>query len=145
MESTRKSTLQHILNNFHIIRNYLKTQLNNLPTERPITHSQWILLNLIDQAQTTNISSISQKLGISSSAITQLVDNLVQVGDVLRTPDPQDRRAVQLKLSTQGQTRLRQIKVHHLNQLEQMFDTLTDTELNQYNQFTQKLIAQINH
>jgi len=48
------------------------------------------------------ISDISEHLGVTAAAASQLVDRLVQGGMLERVEDPQDRRAKQVTLSTKG-------------------------------------------
>ena len=49
------------------------------------------------------VSDIGGHLGISNAAASQMVERLVQMGLLERTEDSQDRRARQLKLTSQGQ------------------------------------------
>lgn len=48
------------------------------------------------------VSDIGDHLGVSSAAASQLLDRLVQQGLVLRSEDPDDRRAKQLSLTDKG-------------------------------------------
>lgn len=47
-------------------------------------------------------SQLADELGIALRSATQVVDDLVQLGMVSRSPDPQDRRAVLLSPTQQG-------------------------------------------
>ena len=49
------------------------------------------------------IKDISTELGITPGGISQIVDKLVQTGFVVRCTDPNDRRAVCITLSEEGQ------------------------------------------
>src|SRR4051794_36071204 len=51
-----------------------------------------------------NQATIAQRLGIDRTVMTYLVDDLEQAGLVERRPDPADRRARQVVLTTRGKT-----------------------------------------
>ena len=50
---------------------------------------------------------LAEKLRISPATVSELVDGLVREGLVLRQPDPDDRRAVLLELTTEGRRQRR--------------------------------------
>ena len=50
----------------------------------------------------TGVSDIGNHLGVSSAAASQLLDRLVQQGLILRSEDPEDRRAKRISLTGQG-------------------------------------------
>src|SRR5438132_7253453 len=54
------------------------------------------------QAGPRTISALSEELGISVSAVTQIADRLERVGFVERLVEPDDRRIKQLQLTPSG-------------------------------------------
>ncbi len=50
----------------------------------------------------SNVSDLGEGLGITNAAVSQMLDRLVQDGLILRSEDPQDRRAKQLVLTDKG-------------------------------------------
>ena len=53
------------------------------------------------------VSSISNDLGVTSAAVSQLLDRLVQNGLVLRGEDPVDRRSKRIELTPKGREVIR--------------------------------------
>jgi Transcriptional regulators len=51
---------------------------------------------------TSGISNISDDLGVSNAATSQMLDRLVQQGLILRSEDPHDRRLKQIVLTEKG-------------------------------------------
>ncbi|MHB1435770.1 MAG: MarR family winged helix-turn-helix transcriptional regulator [Thermoplasmata archaeon] len=64
----------------------------------------------------TRPSTIAQGLDISPAAVTQLLDRLEERHLILRTPDPEDRRATVVSLTSQG-TRLYRTVVSEIRSL----------------------------
>ena len=52
----------------------------------------------------SSVSDVGGGLGITNAAGSQMVDRLVQLGLILRSEDPDDRRAKQLKLTDKGRS-----------------------------------------
>lgn len=50
--------------------------------------------------------AMAQQLGVDRTVMTYLLDELERAGLVVRRPDPADRRARQVELTTEGTTRL---------------------------------------
>ncbi len=74
-------------------------------------------------------STLASRLGISSSAVTQLVDGLVEGGLLRRETDPSDRRRVQLLLTECGHRLYREFDDLRLGQAASMLEELDDAEL----------------
>ncbi len=54
------------------------------------------LMDARERGQSTSAGSLGETLGLSSAAVTALVDRMVEAGHVRRAPDPTDRRRVVL-------------------------------------------------
>jgi DNA-binding MarR family transcriptional regulator len=67
-----------------------------------ITGSQFFVLQKISAKGRLTVSEVADKLSVSLSAITALVDRLVQAGLVVRSRDEQDRRLVWLEATEKG-------------------------------------------
>lgn len=73
-----------------------------------LKHSEVVVLfclkhNVAPGAQGLKVSEISSILQVTSPSITQLVKSLEAVGYVERSADPDDRRAVRVKLTDRGE------------------------------------------
>jgi|GEM_PF-2249007 len=82
---------------------------------------------------------LAEKLAITPGAITQLIDQMVLKGLVVRQVDQLDRRKSQLKISSQAEQNLRDLKRKHLESLLPIFSEMTDVELEDL----EKLLAKI--
>ncbi|HEX2980378.1 MAG TPA: MarR family transcriptional regulator [Anaerolineaceae bacterium] len=77
------------------------------------------------------VTDISNILGVTNAAVSQLVERLVQQGLVLRTEDPHDRRLKQLALTDKGNQLLQEGILIRQRWLDDLVDTLTDAEQEQ--------------
>ncbi|QQG43360.1 MAG: MarR family transcriptional regulator [Candidatus Daviesbacteria bacterium] len=139
--TTREHLIEELLHSFHSIRNITKARSLHLGHQNHITHSQWFVLTMIEHFKKTNIKEIAEALEMSSSAATQLVDVLVQVNLVIRKEDPEDRRSVQLELSPKGKQHIAATKKMRINEMGDMFDGLTDGELEEFVRLHKKITS----
>jgi DNA-binding MarR family transcriptional regulator len=70
--------------------------------ESGLSMSQVGALFQIRRRESCGVSDLGDRLGVSSSAASQLLERLVQQGIVLRSEDPSDRRVKQLVLTEKG-------------------------------------------
>ena len=122
--STRTKLIQDVLGSAHI----LSTAVNELMEERlhaatgeQLTFSQLKLLKLISRTDSYNISQVAAFLGVSTAAASKAVDRLVRRSLVTRAEAEDDRRAVELALTAQGQMMLEQYEQLTLQALEEIF------------------------
>ena len=67
-------------------------------------------LHLVAESAVT-ASGIARALGLSSSAVTALIDRLEAAGLVGRVPSPDDRRSVLVELRKKGRVRLARLQL----------------------------------
>lgn len=72
-----------------------------------ITGSQFLVLKAIQSKGRLTVSEVAEELGVSLSAITALVNRLVNAGLVIRSRDEQDRRLVWLEATAMGKETLK--------------------------------------
>ena len=71
------------------------------------------------------VSEVSDHLGVTNAATSQMVQRLVEQGLLQRTEDPLDRRAKQLALTDKGRALVGQIIEARHRWLEELTTTLT--------------------
>jgi len=142
MES-RKKIIEEILASIHAMKNKMHVKIANHKKQSPVTHSQWIVLSIIETHKNLGIKEISEMLGITSSATTQLVDALSENGYVQRKISKNDRRSLQLCLSKKEQKSIKKMNAHYIATMKKMFDALTDSELEAYRALHKKILSNI--
>jgi DNA-binding MarR family transcriptional regulator len=96
-----------------------------------LSHSQVGMLFMVLHHSDANVKQISEYLGVTKSAITQLLDPLVANEFIERQNDPIDRRIVRLKITDKGKKAVKEIIKLKFSGLRAALDNLSDAELEQ--------------
>lgn len=86
-------------------------------SEENLSFSQVAALHIIDQAQSISIQEISQRLNLSVSATSRLIDDLVKTDYINRAEDQENRRSKILTLTPRGQDFLDQLSVERVKMI----------------------------
>jgi DNA-binding MarR family transcriptional regulator len=142
--TNRKQHIEAILANMNAIKRTLMTQglAKNRGSAR-ITPSQWTVLAMVMRKESNSIKDVATGLGVTSSATTQLVDELVNKGFLTRHASARDRRTLSLALSLKYRKKMGDMRAKSMKQLGGMFDALTDKELAQYAALNKKVAESI--
>ena len=149
--ANRKQHLESIMRSMHIVRLELVKQIfakaakpGNVRSpfksgQAPISPSQWAILAVVMGKENVGIKDIAKELHTTSSAVTQLVDELVNKGFLTRQGNMDDRRALSLKLSERHRKRIYVMRAKSMKRLGVIFDNLTDGEMAQYAALSKKI------
>ena len=102
--------------------------------------SQLGTLMTIHRKGTTAVSDIGDELGVSNAAASQMLDRLLNEGLILRTEDPNDRRAKQIKLTELGCQMVHESFEARHGWLNELADNLSASEKEQVSQALRILI-----
>jgi len=86
-----------------------------------LTHPQLVLLALLDDMGESTMTALTEKLGTTMGAVTNLVDRLVYAGVIEREHDTEDRRVVKVRLKDEGRELVRQANSEITNYLARFF------------------------
>jgi DNA-binding MarR family transcriptional regulator len=103
-----------------------------------ITGSQFHLLNKIEKEKVTNVKHLAKILNVKPSAITVMLERLVQHGLVSRVQDEKDRRSVAVTLTEEGVRVLQLAKENSREVLKKYAALLNEYELEVLNSILQK-------
>ncbi len=90
------------------------------------------------------LGDLAESLDVSPRNITGLVDHLERDALVERFPDPEDRRAIRVRLAPAGKQKLSDIKKEMGTQQHGVVAGFTDDELNQLRHLCLKLVRNMN-
>ncbi len=79
-----------------------------------------LLLAIRGHGGRPTIGDVADHLLLRHHSVVELVDRAERAGLVVRTEDPDDRRAVRLALSAQGTARLDEVTADHLDELRRL-------------------------
>ncbi|WP_139891882.1 MarR family winged helix-turn-helix transcriptional regulator [Bacillus sp. D386] len=103
-----------------------------------ITGSQFHLLNKIEKEKVTNVKDLAKILNVKPSAITVMLERLVQHGFVSRVQDEKDRRFVAVTLTEEGVQVLQKARENSREILKKYAALLDEHELKILNSILQK-------
>lgn len=134
---TRKETLQNIAENFKAIKQAMMSHA----TERDGLHfSHKMILHIISKADAgVHSKEIAQKLQVSPSAVSQIIDGLLEAKLIEKRPLPNDRRLFLLTLTKKGHKVVSQSYQAHLQRLSKVCNGISDMELKNFNQTLLKI------
>ena len=147
--TSRQQYIESIIESVYAIRRKLmvcgsaKVSVRRPQKEHSITHSQWAVLAVVIRLKHAGIKEIAEALNMTSSAATQLVDELVKKEYLLRKGDAKDRRALSLTLSDMCKTQMNELKSKRIERFITIFDGLNDKELAQYASLNKKIASGI--
>ena len=72
----------------------------------PLQPSYPRLLAYVDEERGSRVNVLAKKMGVTRQAVSQLLDEIEEVGCVERRPDPEDGRAVRVHFTPKGRRML---------------------------------------
>ena len=136
----RKQRIGFLMGRFHSLKRLMAPEAHQTASGDCLAHSQWLALHLISENEGIGLKDLAGLLGISSSAATQLVDNLVGKGLLERRPSPDDRRALILSLPEDSRRQVEQVRQERLERLAGLFSALDDAELETLIHIIEKIV-----
>lgn len=103
-----------------------------------------VLYTLAKHGDPMRLSELRSRVLLSQPALSRLVDRLIQRGLLNRCTDDEDRRAVRIWLTKQGQDIQRRIgRVHAKSVAQEIGSALTPEEIHELRRIATKLAAAI--
>jgi DNA-binding MarR family transcriptional regulator len=94
-----------------------------------LTSSDWACLDVLDWTGPISAGRLAEHVGLTSGAITGVIDRLERAGFVKRAPDPTDRRKVIVRLIRDRDVGLGEVFSHLARAVDELTDRYTDAEL----------------
>lgn len=122
---------------------HIKRQIGCQVRQSGLTHAQWIALSVIREKEGVGIKKIAEVLGVSSSAATQLVDDLEENKFVIRETSKDDKRVLVISLTEKAQKQFADMQRERIQAFSVFFDALDAEEFAQYVALNKKIISRI--
>jgi DNA-binding MarR family transcriptional regulator len=97
-----------------------------------ITQTQIFTIMTIAEETPIRLSKLSQKLNISAPTVTGIVDRLEKLDYVKRIPDREDRRGINVDLTTKGRALAQKFKSTIKSKWKELLVKLREGEQEQY-------------
>jgi DNA-binding MarR family transcriptional regulator len=143
MSQDREAIIDQIFQDFKLIgRSFKKGHKPPADLGRP-SPAQIEMIHIISGRGQISVKEIAETMQVSGSAVTQFADPLVDAGLIEREHDKDDRRIVNIKLSKAGRDKLTNIEGHGKRHMTEIFEPLTDDELETLRDLHHKIIDNI--
>jgi DNA-binding MarR family transcriptional regulator len=123
----------------------LDRSMEETVSQHGISYGEWKVLHNLRRGEPDYRSTpgkLSERLGLSSGAMTNRLDRLEAEGLVRRLPDPKDRRSVVVELTDDGLQRWQEATGRQARVEADIASTLDDGEKKQLDSLLRRLLIQ---
>ncbi|MCY9671363.1 MarR family transcriptional regulator [Bacillus pumilus] len=140
-----KTAMIQKLNNIEArIHQKLRLEFEELFVDE-LTDKQHIVLNFVEQKGGSSPIQIAQQLGITQSAVSQLLNTLEKKEWIRRSINPNNRRELHVELSEKAKTYLENMRKVELAIIEKYYSALSFDEITTLTSIYEKLDQLIPH
>ena len=100
-------------------------------TKANLTYAEYHFFIAISKCDEVNSNIIAQKMDLSLSRISRVIDKLVKKGYLLRKTVAEDRRAIKLELTEAGEELKNEIVAYRTECERKIIDNVSEVELEQ--------------
>jgi len=141
---TRQQLMAEIVADMANMRRwFVGAHATSVPAKGSPTRAQIGIMYILAHAGPMTLKELAERMCMSSSAGTQLVDGLVRSKLLRRTEDPKDRRKTYLSLADAGKKKLKEMHKVHLAYSTKLFTVLDDKELLAWRDLQRKITSQL--
>jgi MarR family 2-MHQ and catechol resistance regulon transcriptional repressor len=138
----RDEIVQRIFENSEAMKRGMYTHMLAYFHGLPISRAQVEVLSAISFRQPVSSKDVAHQLYLTPGAVSQSVENLEQLGYLVRKTDRTDRRIQYLQLSKKGESIMHDITMQRQAMMEKSMESLTLTELTLWLKVQTKLSEQ---
>ncbi|MBN1350727.1 MarR family transcriptional regulator [candidate division KSB1 bacterium] len=110
------------------IAEYFTRSYTQMVEKTGITHSQFILLRLIEQSGAISLKELASLTPKHVATVGQIVDRMVKAGWIFRLQDSRDRRRIVLRSTQKGREVLKNAPPEPAEQLAKVMERLAEEE-----------------
>lgn len=109
-------------------------------SELNISQAEYNMFICLKNCKHFNSYSVSEKMNLSLSRVSRIIDKMVNKSYLTRTTNKIDRRAIDIKMTTKGKGILEKIVIYTKERETQLEEQLTDAEYAEIKSCFKKLI-----
>jgi len=128
LQASRNREFGFILND---VARLLRTYADYWAAQFGMTRAQWAVLVRLDRSEGLNQSELAEMLDLQPITLTRLLDKLCDSGLIERRPDPDDRRAKRLFLTSAARPLLKQLGTLGENTMASVLEGVASEDVEQ--------------
>jgi DNA-binding MarR family transcriptional regulator len=102
------------------------------PLKFKVTPPQLIILNLLHKHGCSKMTDIARYIGVSTAAVTGIIDRLVKCGYVVRTAEPDDRRVVKVRTTPRGAELVKKMNKERRQMMIDIYSKISQKDRDDY-------------
>ncbi len=106
-----------------------------------ITMPQVVVLELLLEKEKCKMGEVAKTLNLSMSAITSIVDKMIDAAMVSRERSTEDRRVVEVELTKKGKEIAKRVSKEREDMANDLFSVLTKEERKEYLRLLKKVFS----
>jgi DNA-binding MarR family transcriptional regulator len=110
-----------------LLRGVLRRDANEV-SQGKITMPQLLTCQYLYKEGLSNMTALANFMGVTTAAVTGVVDRLVKAGYVGRRFDPQDRRVINIELTAKGKGMVTKLKEQKRRMSIEVFKNLSEAD-----------------
>ena len=114
-------------------------RLNSISLDGKLTISHLIILELLNEKSSSNMSELSKNLKLTMSATTSIIDKMRELKLIKRHHSEDDRRIVLVTLTKNGKMLISKISRDRLAVMKEIFSVLSEKEKELYLELIKKI------
>ncbi|MDZ4200191.1 MAG: MarR family transcriptional regulator [Kiritimatiellia bacterium] len=126
-----------------MLRGFMREE-RNLLSRGVISLPQFWMLQIIRESSRCLMNDLARALSIPPSTLTSMADRLVELKLILRHTDPEDRRAVRLTLTPEGEQTLHDILEQKRDMALRIFAKVSEEDRAAYLRVIEQVVRQLN-
>lgn len=135
--------VQEFVNTLDTLRRIISRLSCMSHEEKMATALQFQALSYLKEHKNSTVGELAQEIGLSSSAVAQLIDRLVTAQKIIRKNDTKDRRIIHIALTEEGAKELAQIKKKYIEKLTFLLSYISEKDLTELIRIQTKLIHKL--
>jgi DNA-binding MarR family transcriptional regulator len=108
-----------------------------------ITMPQALVICFIQEKVEPKMSDIAEDSGVTTAAMTGMIDRLTELGYVMRKSDAHDRRVARIVLTKKGETLYEEIHQARMRAFERVFTEISEEDARAYVGTLEKFVTLI--
>ena len=119
-----------VVENISVLKQVIHKTLEPLLKQHNLSAQQWHMLRMMaKRGQGITTTELAESAQITSGAVSQFINQLAEMGYIVRTEDPTDRRITVLSLTPKSVDLLKTLKTAMQKVLNESFSCLNNQEL----------------
>jgi DNA-binding MarR family transcriptional regulator len=114
-----------------IAKEYIRHQVDEF-SEGKVTPPQLLTLDFVDKQSEVKMTDLAHLLGVTTAAMTGIVDRMVKYGYLVRIFDPADRRVIKVKITLKAGELLKKINRQRRRMVISVFGKISQAEREEY-------------